>query len=185
MGRSMTRRLPPRTWKGRSSRCTTTTAVGLSPSDIRVKPGTHLVRFQLFGFATEHRTLAADAGHVTVVTAVLPRVAWRRPALRAAQRPAHLASPLNYMLGAALVVAALPAIVMPLDALAGAGSCAGQRDGFGRCGETVYFGSRSGVMLAAGVLSLAVGVGLLWATPLSLDVSASREGGRLAVAGRM
>lgn len=159
--------------------------VGIAPSHVRVKPGEYVVSAATEGFGETQQRVRAVRGRVVPVTLELPPLSPQETSRRSEQASSAEEPVLDTMLGGALMLAALPALVIPLDTLAREGSCDGHRDAMGRCSDTVYFGTQSALLLTAGALALGVGSYLLWAAPFRVDAAASSTGARLSVSASM
>jgi hypothetical protein len=88
--------------------------------------------------------------------------------------PSAKASSLNWWLGGALALGAIPLVALPLHTLAREGKCA-EHAGGGQCTERVEFGARSAVMLGAGAAALIAGTTLMIARPFAVGVDVSAE----------
>jgi hypothetical protein len=148
---------------------------GHAPLERRIEPGTHEVGLQLDGFTPERRKIDVTSGRAVDLVVHLER---------AAARPARIRtepSPLNFIVGGALLVGAAPALALSLVALARDGDCSGGRDAAGRCEARVHFGTRSGVLLGVGAAALVAGGYLVLAAPIEVEVSADPGGARLGL----
>jgi hypothetical protein len=153
-------------------------AAGLAPVERRLTAGPHRVVLSLDGFAGEQRSVELGRGRALELHAKLARLAL-------APTPAgpRKASPLNWIVGGALVLAAAPALVVSLRTLGADGDCAGMRDANGGCPERVHFGARSAALLGLGSAALLAGAYVLIAAPFTIEARADAHGARVAVAG--
>jgi hypothetical protein len=144
--------------------------IGHAPLDKRLPPGKHDVNLTLDGFGGQHQSVDVERGRVSEVRAKLVRGADSELFAPAATK----ASPLNWIIGGALVLAAAPALVLSLNTLARDGSCADE-DASSHCTERVQFGTRSAVLLGVGSAALLGGAYFMLLQPLTLQVSASSD----------
>jgi hypothetical protein len=151
---------------------------GAGPLARRVKPGPHAISVSQDGFATRAMRVEVARGAATDLRVRLARSA---PSSRPAQRER---SALNYLLGGALLLGAVPMLASSLSTLALNGECAVKRDASGRCAEVVHFGAISGVLLGAGSAALVGGVYLLVAAPFTVQAQAARGALRLTMRAR-
>ena len=150
---------------------------GHAPLERRVTPGPHEVGLSLDGFAPERHKVDVTPGRAVDVIVHLERA---KAPVSTRSEP----SPLNFIVGGALLVGAAPALALSLIALARDGDCTGGRDASGACEARVHFGTRSAVLLGVGTAALAAGGFLVLATPIQVDVHAGPRSARLAVRAR-
>ena len=151
---------------------------GHAPLERRVTPGSHEIDLTLDGFATERRKVDATPGRAVDVVVHLERAAKAPVAMRSE------ASPLNFIVGGALLVGAAPALAVSLIALVRDGDCTGGRDALGACQARVHFGTRSALLLGVGTAALAGGGFLVLATPIRVDVRAGPQSAALSLRAR-
>lgn len=139
---------------------------GSTPFARQVSPGSHTVLLRLDGFVAEERTLEAKPGKAQRIQLTLRREPrFRAQELTRTARP--LPSAWNAALGGALVLAAAPALIASLNALANDGQCLQVREvDTTRCGRKAHFGTQSAVVLASGLLAFGTGATLLLAQPI-------------------
>lgn len=150
--------------------------IGHAPFERRLAPGSHALRLSLEGFADAERSVEVKRGRVIDLDVRLVPESGERAAQTST-------SPLNYVLGGVLVLAAVPALGFSIATLAQEGEC-DVRDAAGICTERVNFGARSGVLLGAGIAALAAGALFLIWQPLEVEVSAGEEGAALGLRSR-
>jgi hypothetical protein len=148
---------------------------GHAPLERRLSPGAHRIEVALDGFEGVVREVHLVRGHAVDLHVALARAA------NAPARTRTEPSPLNYILGGSLIVAAVPALAISLAALAGDGDCA-RRGADGGCLERVRFGARSGLLLGAGVAALIGGGVLLFVAPFEIEVQADAQSARATFA---
>jgi hypothetical protein len=124
------------------------------------------VLVKLDGFVGEERTVVAKAGRAERIQLNLRREPrFDRDELTRTSEP--LPSVWNSIVGGALVVAAAPALIASLNALANDGECLQVREADAKtCSHRAHFGSQSAALLAGGVLALGTGATLLLAQPI-------------------
>lgn len=139
---------------------------GSTPFARQVSPGSHTVLLKLDGFVGEERTIQAKPGKAERLQMTLRREQrFQADELTRTTRP--LPSAWNSVLGGALVLAAAPALIASLNALANDGQCLQVRESDATsCSRTAHFGTQSAVLLASGVLVLSTGATLLLAQPI-------------------
>jgi len=139
---------------------------GSTPFARQVSPGSHTLLLKLDGFVGEERTIQAKPGKAERVQLTLRREQrFQAGELTRTTRP--LPSAWNSVLGGALVLAAAPALIASLNALANDGQCLQVRETDAvNCSRTAHFGTQSAVLLASGVLVLSTGATLLLAQPI-------------------
>jgi hypothetical protein len=152
---------------------------GLAPVERRLVAGPHRLALTLDGFASEQRSIELGRGRMLELHVKLARLGLA-PAAAGQRKP----SPLNWIVGGALVLAAAPALVISLRTLASDGDCARARDASGGCSEEVHFGARSGLLLGLGSAALAAGAYVLIAAPFTIAAQAEPRGARVAVTAR-
>ena len=156
--------------------------VGLTPAQVEVLPGKRAITVSARGYVTEsafiaipddtsqvvvHRvrlspdtsppTPAASGSHVD------PRL---DPALaaEAGASPPNPASVWNYLAGGALIAVAIPLTAIPLFIAANHGECYDKDQG-GEC-RRYYFGTKSSLILASGLLALGGGIAFIVIQPI-------------------
>lgn len=139
---------------------------GSTPFARQVSPGRHIVLLKLDGFVVEGRTVEAKPGRAQRVQLTLRR----EPRFDAEEltRPTRpLPSAWNSVLGGALVLAAAPALIASLNALANDGECLRVREADATsCRHRAHYGNQSAILLASGVLALSTGATLVLAQPI-------------------
>lgn len=138
--------------------------VGATPWAHRVMPGTHRLRLELDGFVSQERVVEAQAGRLQRVEVLLKRGP-RFDGGRIAGPPTRPASAWNSVVGGALAVIAVPALILSVNALATDGQCLETRPA-GGCSDRARFGTRSAYVFTFGVVALATGGTLLLVRPL-------------------
>lgn len=139
---------------------------GSTPFARQVGPGRHTLLVKLEGFVAEERTVVAKPGRAERVQLNLRREP-RFDKDELTRTPEPLPSVWNSILGGALVVAAAPALIAALNALANDGECLPVRQADARtCSHRARFGGRSAGLLVGGVLALGTGATLLLAQPI-------------------
>lgn len=139
---------------------------GSTPFARQVSPGPHKLLVKLDGFVNEERTIDAKPGRAERLQLALRREP-RFQADALTQSPSPLPSPWNSILGGTLVLAAAPALIASLNALANEGQCLRVREAdANRCGRRAHFGTRSAVLLTTGILALGTGTTLLVVQPI-------------------
>lgn len=139
---------------------------GSTPFARQVSPGTHTVLFRLDGFVGEERTIEAKPGKAQQFQLTLRREP-RFDAEELTRTTRPLASAWNSVLGGALVLAAAPALIASLNALANDGQCLRVRESDATgCSQRAHYGNQSAVLLASGVLALSTGATLVLAQPI-------------------
>jgi hypothetical protein len=159
-------------------------SAGVTPFQQPMAAGTHSVRVTLPGFRPQTRQVELARGEVRLLDVRLTRAA-ELPVASEHVRPASAAravSPLNFVLGGALALLALPALVASINTLVNDGQCL-ESTGRG-CSERASFGARSGLLLAAGGVALAGGGYLLIARPFELVAEASPRSAQLELRAR-
>jgi hypothetical protein len=149
---------------------------GHAPLERRLAPGTHRIDLSLDGFAPQQRDVQVARGRVFELDVQLDRAAAGEAALRSER------SPINYIVGGALLVGAAPLLAISLVALARNGDCVEQRGD--ACTERVRFGARSAILLGAGAAALAAGTYLVLAAPIEVEVRADTGGAGLSLNAR-
>jgi hypothetical protein len=130
------------------------------------------VSIELQGFATQQQSVEIARGQISEVQTKLLRTTSEVEATSRGA-PSAKASSLNWWLGGALALGAIPLVALPLHALARDGKCA-EHAGW-QCTERVEFGARSAVMLGAEAAALIAGTTLMIARPFAVGVDVSAE----------
>jgi hypothetical protein len=149
---------------------------GHAPLERRLAPGAHRVALSLDGFAPHQQDVQVARGRVLELDVQLERASGGEPLARRER------SPINYIVGGALLVGAAPLLAISLVALARDGDCV-ERSG-GVCTERVRFGARSAILLGAGAAALAAGTYLVLAAPIEVEVRADADGAGVSLGGR-
>ena len=152
--------------------------IGHAPLERRAPPGAHAVELSLDGFAGQEHRLELARGQVSELHATLAR------AELAGASAAGRASPLNWIVGGALVVASIPALASSLATLARDGDCASTSATQGLCTERVHFGTRSGVLLGLGAAALAAGTWVLLAQPFTIEAAVTPDAAMVRASAR-
>ncbi len=153
--------------------------VGESPLRRTVAAGEHRVRI-----VPERGEPREESVNVVAVTETALDVDLETDGAGSETAPARTrteASPFNWLIGGALAIAGVIALISPLQTLATEGQCVDMIDA--GCRERVQFGAQSGVLLGLGVLLLAAAVVVdAWA-PLRVEVAAGAGHASIGVRG--
>jgi hypothetical protein len=168
--------------------------VGLAPAQAEVLPGKRIVTVSARGYVTEsdfvdipevtsevvvHRVkLSRDTEDRPVASAVRNADGYTAdPGLdldaRGDASPSGNAGVWNYLVGGALIAAAIPLTVFPLVTAAKQDDCY-EQDRWGRCSR-YDFGAQSSLMLAGGLFALAGGIAVLVVQPIAGPDSERRD----------
>lgn len=139
---------------------------GSTPFARQVGPGRHTVLVKLEGFVAEERTIVAKPGRAERIQLSLRREQrFGRDELTRTTEP--LPSVWNSIVGGALIIAAAPALIASLNALASDGECLKVRaSDANTCAHRASFGGQSAALLTGGVLAFGAGTTLLLAQPI-------------------
>jgi hypothetical protein len=146
---------------------------GVTPFEQPTAAGIHRLRVTLSGFRPDERQIELARGEVHALEVRLMRAALPATAARAPRA----VSPLNFVLGGALVLIALPALVASINTWVNDGQCL-ESTSHG-CNERARFGTRSALLLVAGGVGFAGGGYLLMARPFELAADVSPQAARL------
>lgn len=140
-------------------------AVGSTPFARQAPPGKHKLRIELDGFVAQEQTIDARAGRAERV-----QIALRREPMFDSAAPidnAERRSVWNYILGGALMLAAIPALVGSVNTLANDGRClkVHSSDATG-CEHRAEFGDKSAYTFTAGIVALGAGGSIFFAQPI-------------------
>ena len=138
---------------------------GTTPFARQVPAGTHRLLVKLDGFVAQETAIDARPGKAERVELTLRRV----PTFRLEPAPPPTAAPSvwNYVLGGALMIAALPALVGSINTLVNDGQCLQVRasDSTG-CAHRADFGNQSAVTFFAGAVAFGAGSTVFFARPI-------------------
>ncbi len=139
--------------------------VGTTPFARQVSPGTHRLMIKLDGFVPQERVIEVQSGKAQRFELLLKREP-RFDDQQLTAVPAPRASAWNYVLGGTLVLAAVPALIASINALANDGQCLRvHATAADRC-DRATFGERSAYLFAAGVVALGTGGVVFLAQPM-------------------
>jgi hypothetical protein len=139
---------------------------GSTPFARQVSPGAHSVLLRLDGFVAEERAVDAKPGKAQRVQLTLRREP-RFDAEELTRTTRPLPSAWNSVLGGALVLAAAPALIASLNALANDGQCLRVREADDNsCNHRAHYGNQSAILFASGFLALSTGATLVLAQPI-------------------
>ena len=142
---------------------------GLTPFEQGWDAGLHEVRLEQAGFVAQSARVQLAAGGLSKLRFALLR---RNPqATGASQISGDAASPLNFVLGGALAIAALPLLIGGANPALNDGQCIASSPARG-C-EQARLGPREAVLLGAGALALGGAAFLIVAQPLRLQLEAA------------
>lgn len=157
---------------------------GTTPVRLTLSPGEHSLRLV-------HPEAGAHEEPVEVVAdaevSVSPRIGADVPPPEAAVAAAPLArrsepSPFNWLIGGALAIGGVVALISPLSTIAREGQCEEAIEDVG-CVEMVRVGPQTGVLLGVGLALLVSAVVFDAVAPIRVDVTASAEEVRVGVRG--
>jgi len=149
---------------------------GLTPFEQAWEAGAHEVRVEQPGFETQSARVRLAPGDLHQLRLALRRRTAAHTGLPAAER----ASPLNFVVGGVLAVAALPLLIGGANPALNDGQCVAS--GPVSC-ETAHFGAREAVLLGAGALALGGAAVFFIAQPLRLQLEAAPSAGGLRIRG--
>ncbi|MBX3270900.1 MAG: PEGA domain-containing protein [Sandaracinaceae bacterium] len=92
-------------------------------------------------------------------------------------------SPFNWVIGGALAIGGVVALISPLSTLAREGQCHEEIEDVG-CVEMIRVGAQTGILLGTGLALLVAAVVVDVVAPIRVEVSASPAGARIGVEGR-
>lgn len=153
--------------------------IGHAPLQKRLSPGAHRIALSLDGFVRQERRLNVERGRASDVVVRLLRAPDAAPSATRTET-----SPLNYIVGAVLVAASVPALGSAIRTLALDGDCARARDASGACAERVHFGARSGALFALGAAALIGGCLIMLEAPFTIEAQADQHAARVGLAAR-
>lgn len=151
--------------------------VGTAPVNTKARPGPHevIVSYPDYVTTSQHFEVPRGADGPLRVDVTLERTtASAAHAADVPLPPPTRATPAwDYALGGALAVAGVVLVISPTLTLANDGDC---KDGSNTVGcDRVQFGSRSGLLMATGVLALSGSVLLFATTPIRASLSTDGE----------
>lgn len=160
-------------------------AAGASPLRRSVLPGEHRVRVGE-GPDSRERTVQVTVGEETAVRVDLTRpidasIAEPDPPPAGPRRTEP--SPFNWVLGGALAVAGVLALISPLQTLAQDGQCTEEIENVG-CLERVHIGPQTAVLLGIGIAALIAAVVVDAVAPIRVEVAVDAQGAAAFVEGR-
>lgn len=154
---------------------------GLTPLEQAWEPGERAVEVALEGYESEHASAALAAGEVREIRFELQAKARAEGFSDAPQRTR--ASPLNFVLGSVLGVAALPLLIGGANAYIDEGQCLQSRQDV--CTQRADAGPVEAAMLGLGAASVAGAAYLFVAQPLRVRVEATPHYAGLQLRWRM
>lgn len=157
---------------------------GSSPLRRSVTVGEHTVRVSREGEAARDRTVEVVAGEETAVRFDRDAAAASEDApAPGPSRTRSEPSPFNWVLGGALAVGGVLALISPLQTLAQDGQCTEEIVNVG-CLERVVVGPQTGVLLGVGIAALIAAVIVDAAAPIRVDVEVGTTGAQARVEAR-
>lgn len=151
--------------------------IGIAPVNAKAGPGPHevIVSYPDYVTTSRHFDVPRGADGPVRVDVTLERTtASAAQAADVPMPPPTRATPTwDYALGSGLAVAGAVLVISPIMTLARNGDC---KDGSNAVGcERVHFGSRSGLLMASGLLALSGSVLLFATTPIRASLSTDGE----------
>jgi hypothetical protein len=152
---------------------------GITPFEQTWTPGTHRVTTVLSGYGAQESEAVLSSGdvHDLRFDLQLDRTGRLGPSTRT-----DATSALNHAMGAALGIAALPALISGANSFIDDGQCLESRAGV--CTRQAHAGASAAILLGAGVASLLGAAYFLVAQPIRVKVDALPHAAAVGVSGR-
>lgn len=160
---------------------------GTTPLRITLSPGEHEVRLTHPSAGVHEQRVEVFADEETALRPHIGREAQdgetAAPAAATAPGPTRSEpSPFNWLIGGALAIGGVVALISPLSTIARDGQCQESIEDVG-CVEMVRVGPQTGVLLGVGLAALVAAIVVDAVAPIRVEVSASSEEARVLVGG--